>query len=137
MINRRVPRHANRPRRCHDAWAAATEQRLPIHQVRIDVVRRCRARRRHMIEESAPLIVIQHQYRAAPLRAVDNGFVYLRDERIAVANIRFRVIVVGCVEQQCEARVHKRYGGQRTRRTVGEKGRGRVAKEERIDREER
>jgi len=53
-VDSRIRRRTHIPRRGHDAWYAASQQRFAVDQIRIGVVRRQRARRRHVLEEAAP-----------------------------------------------------------------------------------
>ena len=73
---------------------------------RIDVRRR---RWRHVVEEPSPLVEVDHQHRARPVRACRHGAVDAREEPFTDADVGVRVIVprsslVGAGEDRVDER---------------------------------
>jgi hypothetical protein len=76
VIDGRVRRRAHGPGRRHHAGAAAAQQSLAIHQVRIGIVRRQRAGRRYMVKELLRIRHSRFKTRGPPPRPLPSNCVF-------------------------------------------------------------
>src|SRR6185295_2745690 len=83
--------------------------------------RRCR--RRHMVEESTPFVVVEHEDRVRPRRAARYRGVYLVDERLTIPDVgEWMIVIRGSDLFAEEPWFHERHGGKCSRGGVEKKG---------------